>query len=242
MMSMLSDIAEIYYDTRSLIFPECCMVCGCHVTHAMHNICPRCRVNIPTTNYWLREDNPSKECFDGLLPITQGSSFFFYKGNSLWRSLVHRFKYGGTWQIAYNLGRWYGAELKSTSLYDDVDIIIPLPLHPIKSIMRGYNQSRYIADGIAKEMGIKVESHAIRRTRNNPSQARRKREERWVGLDDLFRVTKPEKLRGKHILVVDDVMTSGATLYACLHAIIESVSDARISFATLAVTQHITQL
>jgi ComF family protein len=180
----------------------------------MHNICPHCRLNIPTTNYWLKEHNPAKERFDGLLPIYRGSSFFFFKGNSLWRTIIHRFKYGGMWQIAYNLGRWYGAELKESSLYDDVDIIIPLPLHPIKSIKRGYNQSRYIADGIAKELGADVESHAVRRIRNNPSQARRKRRDRWEGVDDLFRVVKPEKLRGKHILIVDDVISTGESLTA----------------------------
>lgn len=241
-MSMFDEIVGIYHDIRSLVFPECCMVCGRHVTHTMHNICPHCRLNIPTTNYWLKENNPAKERFDGLLPIYRGSSFFFFKGNSLWRTIIHRFKYGGMWQIAYNLGRWYGAELKESSLYDDVDIIIPLPLHPIKSIKRGYNQSRYIADGIAKELGADVESHAVRRIRNNPSQARRKRRDRWEGVDDLFRVVKPEKLRGKHILIVDDVMTSGATLYACMLAIHTAIPDARISFATLAITQHITEL
>jgi ComF family protein len=241
-MSMLDDIVESYHDIRSLIFAECCMVCGCHVTRSMHNICPRCRLDIPLTNYWLKEDNPAKERFDGLLPVTHGSAFFFYKGNSLWRTLIHRFKYGGLWQMAYNLGRWYGAELKASTLYDDIDIIIPLPLHPIKSIKRGYNQSRYLADGIAKELGVEVESRAVRRTRNNPSQARLKRRERWEGVDDLFSVVKPERLRGKHILVVDDVMTSGATLYSCMQTILAAVPDARISFATLAVTGHITPL
>jgi ComF family protein len=146
------------------------------------------------------------------------------------------------WQIAYNLGVWYGAELKASTLYDDVDIIIPLPLHPIKSIMRGYNQSRYLAEGIAKMLGATVDSSAIRRTRNNPSQARLKRGERWESVDNLFRVTKPERLRGKHILIVDDVLTTGATLYNCMLAIHTALPDARISFATLAVTQRISHI
>ena len=241
-MSTLRSIVELYHDIRSLLFPECCMVCGEHISSTMHGICPRCRLEIPITNYWLRDDNPAKERFDGLLPIVHGSSFFFYRGNSLWRTLIHRFKYGGMWQMAYNLGEWYGAELKASELYDDIDVIIPLPLHPIKTLKRGYNQARYLADGIAKSLGASVDSHAVRRTRNNPSQARRKRRERWEGVDDLFRVTKPERLRGKHILVVDDVMTSGATLYGCMLAIHTAVPDARISFATLAVTQYISHL
>jgi predicted amidophosphoribosyltransferase len=136
----------------------------------------------------------------------------------------------------------YGNDVDRGYAVDDIDIIIPLPLHPIKSIKRGYNQSRYLADGIAKELGVEVESRAVRRTRNNPSQARLKRRERWEGVDDLFSVVKPERLRGKHILVVDDVMTSGATLYSCMQTILAAVPDARISFATLAVTGHITPL
>ena len=241
-MSMPNTILKLWRDIRSLVFPECCMVCGGHITPSMNGICPRCRLDIPLTNYWLTDNNPSKECFDGLVPVYRGSSFFFYKGNSLWRTMIHRFKYGGMRQIAYNLGVWYGAELKASTLYDDVDIIIPLPLHPIKSIMRGYNQSRYLAEGIAKMLGATVDSSAIRRTRNNPSQARLKRGERWESVDNLFRVTKPERLRGKHILIVDDVLTTGATLYNCMLAIHTALPDARISFATLAVTQRISHI
>lgn len=239
---MLDAIIDAYYDIRSLVFPQCCIACGCHVTRNMRNICPRCRIEIPLTNYWKEENNPAKERFDGLVPIEQGSSFFFYIANSQWRNVIHRFKYDGMWRWAYDLGRWYGAELHDSGHYNDIDVIIPLPLHPIKSIKRGYNQSRYLADGIAKELGVAVDGRAVRRIRNNPSQARRKRQSRWEGVADLFAVEHPERLQGKHILIVDDVLTSGATLYACMLAIRNAVPDVRLSFATLAVTQHITQM
>ena len=159
------------------------MICGEHVDDAMHGVCIKCRFDIPLTNYWLKEENPVKEKFAGVVPIEQGSSFIFYAGDSLWRTMVHRFKYSGEWQIAYNMGRWYGAELKASGLYDDVDVIIPIPLHPFKLLKRGYNQSTYLAEGMAKAMGISVDTRAARRIRNNPSQARRGARDRWENVD-----------------------------------------------------------
>lgn len=231
-----------YHAIRSLLFPQECIVCGEHVDDAMHDICMRCRLDIPLTNYLNQEENPVKERFAGVVPIEQGSSFMFYAGNSLWRTMVHRFKYGGMWRIAYTMGRWYGAELKASGLYDDVDVIIPIPLHIFKLLKRGYNQSTYLAEGMARSMGISVDTRCSRRTRNNPSQARRRARDRWDNVDDLFRIVHPEHLRGKHILVVDDVLTSGATLTTFLHTLKSAVPDCRISVATLAVTKHITPL
>lgn len=217
-------------------------MCGEHVNDAMHGICIKCRYNIPLTNYWLKEENPVKEKFAGLVPIEQGSSFIFYAGDSLWRTMIHRFKYSGEWQIAYNMGRWYGAELKASGLYDNVDLVIPIPLHYIKILKRGYNQSTYLAEGIAKSLGAKVDTRATRRIRNNPSQARRGARDRWENVDKLFHIVHPERLRGKHILVVDDVLTSGATLTTFLKEVTQTIPDCRISIATLAVTKHITPL
>lgn len=238
----MSTLYSAYRAIRSLLLAEECIACGEHVSEGMHSICMRCRLDIPLTNYWLTEENPVKERFAGVVPIVQGSAFMFYAGNSLWRTMVHRFKYGGMWRIAYTMGKWYGAELRESGLYNDVDVIIPIPLHPIKLLKRGYNQSTYLAEGMAHSMRIKVDTRSTRRMRNNPSQARRGARDRWENVDDLFAVRHPERLRGKHILVVDDVLTSGATLTALLKAINAAVPDCRISVATLAVTKHITPL
>ena len=180
-----------------------------------------------------------KEHFAGLVPLVQGSSFIFYSGESLWRDMVHRFKYGGEWVIAESMGRWYGAELRDSGLYNDIDAVVPVPLHPLKTLRRGYNQSRYLAEGIAHELGAKVVADAVVRRRNNPSQARRRGSERWDNVEALFELRKADKLRGKHLLLVDDVLTSGATLTACAEAILKVQPDCRISIATLAVTQRI---
>ncbi len=238
-MSMLYDM---FRELRSQLFPSRCIVCGCSTTHTMQGICPECRFNIPLTYSWLKADNPIKSHFDGLIPIVHGSSFFTYKGHSEWALLINRFKYGGKWRFAYTLGLWYGSELKASGLYDDIDVIVPVPLHTFKLLKRGYNQSRYLAEGMAEAMGIKVDARSVVRVRNNPSQAKRKANERWHNVDDLFAVRDSERLRGKHILVVDDVLTSGATLYACLSAIHSTLTDCRLSIATLAVSEYNTAI
>ena len=224
----------------SLLFPSGCIVCGEHVTASMHGICTRCRYDIPLTNYWTNHDNPVKELFAGKVPIVEGSSFFFFSGHSLWRTLIHRFKYGGRWRIAYEMGRWYGSELKASGLYDDIDVVVPVPLHWRKLLSRGYNQSTYLAEGIAHSMSVGVDSHTLRRHRNNPSQARRKGSDRWQNVEDLFSVRNPHRLKDKHILIVDDVLTSGATLSSAISALLDATPNCRISVATLAVTRHIT--
>lgn len=238
-MSMLGSILR---DVRSLLFAEECIACGMHVTEEMHGICPMCRYNIPLTHFWLHDDNPVKELLSVHAPIHLASSLFYFSGGSIWQALIHRFKYGNAWQIAYSMGLWYGAELRDTGRYDDVDMVIAVPLHPIKRLKRGYNQSSYIADGIAKSLGCSVERKAARRIRNNPSQARRSVDERWKNTDNLFRIVRPERLQGKHILLVDDVLTSGATMTALISAIRESVPDCTISVATLAVTRYISEI
>ncbi|MBQ8493560.1 MAG: ComF family protein [Alistipes sp.] len=238
----MSMLRSIFSAIGSLFFPRRCVVCGEYVSDAMHGICLRCRYEIPLTNYWRESNNPVKEHFDGIVPIVEGSAFFFFSGTSLWRTLVHRFKYGGQWHIARTMGRWYGSELKESGLYDDVDVIVPIPLHPIKLFKRGYNQSTYLAEGMAEAMGVRVERRAMRRLRNNPSQARRRGAERWQNVDKLFGVRQAERLKGRHILLVDDVLTSGATLSAAVRTILDAVPDSRISVATLAVTRRITPI
>lgn len=235
-------LCDMLRELRSLLFPPRCMVCGVSTTPTMQGICPKCRFDIPLTYWWLKDDNPTKSRFDGLIPIVHGSSFFTYKGRSQWAQLIGRFKYGGKWRFAHTLGLWYGSELKASGLYDDIDVIVPVPLHAVKLLKRGYNQSRYLAEGMAEAMGIAVDARSVVRVRNNPSQAKRKANERWHNVDDLFAVRHPERLSNKHILVVDDVLTSGATLYACLSAIHTALPDCRLSVATLAVSEYISAI
>ena len=232
-------LSNLFADLRSLLFPSGCIVCGGDVSPSMHGICTMCRYEIPLTNFWLEDENPTKEHFAGIIPLVHASSFFYFSHESQWRTLIHRFKYGGEWRIAETLGSWYGSVLHDTGKYDDVDVVVPVPLHFIKTIKRGYNQSSYLAESIARELGKPTDRRSVRRHRNNPPQSRSSMGERWTNVENLFTVANPRALSGKHILLVDDVLTTGATLASLASAILAAVPDARISIATLAVSRKI---
>ena len=178
------------------------------------------------------------ERFWGLLPIEHASALFWYVEGSPWRDAVHRFKYGGRWLSAYDMGRWYGALIRESGLYASVDAVVPVPLHWWRSVWRGYNQSEYIARGIARELGVEVLSRAVVRHRYNQSQTRQSTFRRWANVEGIFRVRRADELRGRHILLVDDVFTTGATIFSLGETILRTVPDVRLSVAVLATTRR----
>ena len=201
-------------------------------------ICTRCRIDAPYTNYWTTPDNPMTQKLWGIIPVINASSMLFFANGGSWQRLIHGFKYRGEWRTARNAGRWFGEELKRGGLYNSVEVVVAVPLHPLKRLKRGYNQSEYIAEGIARSLGVPTLRRSVVRTVNNPSQTRNIRSERWSNVDGIFEVRQVEQLRGKHILLVDDVFTTGATICSCAESIIRSVPDCHISIATLACTRQ----
>lgn len=235
-MSTLSDILR---SIGSLIAPRRCAVCGGELPRGVDFVCTMCRYKAPLTGFWREADNPMKERLTALVHVEHASALFFFSGGSGWREVIHRFKYGGRWRAAYRLGRRYGAELKAGGLYGDIDVVVPVPLHYRKLLHRGYNQSTYIAQGIARELGVKVDTRILRRKRNNPSQARTMPAERWDNVTDLFEVRRSARISGeRHILLVDDVFTTGATVISCIEALRRSQPRCRISVAALAVSRR----
>lgn len=239
-MSILSDfLKRTLSDIGSLLLPAHCPVCGEMLIEEERFVCTACRYRAPMTYFWRDADNPMARRFWGLLPIERASAFIWFIDESRWRDLIHTFKYRGGWLAAQRMGEWYGVEMMRDGALEDIDLIIPVPLHWRKRLARRYNQSEYIASGIARASGIKVETRAVRRTRNNPSQAQRSLNERWDNVEDIFTVIHPERLRSRHILLVDDVFTTGATIASCAERIIEACEgDVRISIAVLAVSRR----
>ncbi len=189
------------------------------------------------TGFAEQPDNPMRERLTAMVPIEHASALFYFIAGSDWRKAVHDFKYHGRWSHARNLGVWFGHILHKSRNYDDIDLVVPVPLHTRKRLSRGYNQSDYIADGIASALGVKVAHHALVRKINNESQTRHSRNERWSNVEGIFKVKSADQLSGKHILLVDDVFTTGATIIACCETILSACSDVRISVATLSVSQ-----
>ena len=228
----LSDIFRLFY-------PERCTACGRILPEGAGFLCPHCRWDMPLTGYAREHDNPVARKFWGLLPVEEACALmFFVKGNQ-YRSMIHGFKYRGQWRTSLRLGEMLGSELRESGLYDDVDIVVPVPLHYRRRLARGYNQAEYLARGIAGALDAKVDSRSVVRSTYNRSQAStRIRNDRWENVKGIFSVRKPERLSGRHILLVDDVLTTGATLIACGETIRQAVPDCRLSVAVLAVSAY----
>lgn len=229
-------IKDWLYSFLSLLFPRCCVVCGRPLAKGEECICAACNINLPRTNYHLQKDNPVEQLFWGKIPLERATSFFFYRKGSDFRQILHQLKYGGQKEIGAIMGRYMASELSSSGFFEGVDVIIPVPLHKKKQQIRGYNQSEWIARGIAVVTGIPVDTDAVVRRKNTETQTRKSTFERWENVDGIFELYRAEALVGKHILLVDDVLTTGATTVACASRLME-VKGMRISVLTLAMAE-----
>lgn len=166
-------------DLASLVFPDVCPVCGSMMSDGERFVCTACRYRIPLTGFCREADNPMWRKFWGLVPVERAAALYWFIDGSDWRRLIHDFKYGGKWLLAVRIGRWLGAELAAGGLYGDVDVVVPVPLHWRKRISRGYNQSEYIAEGVAHSLGVPCDFRSVRRRVNNPSQTQQRHGDRW---------------------------------------------------------------
>lgn len=220
----------------SLFFPRCCAVCGKPLAKGEEGICVLCSMALPRTDFHLQADNPVEQCFWGKLPLQRATSFFFYRKGGSFRQILHQLKYGGNKELGAVMGRHMASELLSAGFFEGVDVIVPVPLHRKKQRLRGYNQSEWIALGVASVVGIPVDTESVRRWKNTETQTRKFTFERWKNVDGVFELHHPERFVGKHVLMVDDVLTTGATTIACASCFIE-VEGLRMSLLTLAVAE-----
>jgi ComF family protein len=239
-MSILCDISAIALDVASLFMPRSCLACGRVLLEGEESVCLACRYNIPLTNYAKNKENPVKLLFDNVLPVESAMAMFWFVGGTEWQRIIHNFKYHGRWYFAQKMGEWLGEELIDSDNFEDIDLIIPIPLHFRRRLRRGYNQSEQLAIGVARKMGVAYDFRAVRRHLYNESQTLKSRTERWDNVEEIFEVRNAKRLRGHHILLVDDVLTTGATMSSCASTIVKACEgDVRISIATLSVSRRI---
>lgn len=220
----------------SLFFPRYCIVCGRTLAKGEECLCTMCNINLPRTDYHLRKDNPVEKMFWGKIPLERATSFFFYRKGSDFRQILHQLKYGGQKGIGAIMGRYMAAELLASGFFDGVDIILPVPLHKKKQQIRGYNQSEWIARGIAAVTGISIDTESVVRQKNTETQTRKSSFERWENVEGIFELHHAQSLTGKHVLIVDDVLTTGATTVECASCLAE-IEGIRISILTLAMAE-----
>ncbi|TAH18495.1 MAG: ComF family protein [Cytophagales bacterium] len=205
---MLSDFVD-------MLFPRSCLTCSSLLEKNEEIICVQCRYALPKTNFHLEEDNELARKFWGRIPLKHAFAYLRFVKTGKVQVLLHHLKYYGKQEIGEMLGRWYGNDLKKSQLATQFDLILPVPLHPSKLEKRGYNQCDSIARGMAEGLSVAWDSGILVRQKANVSQTRKDRVERWENVANIFYITKPEKVKGKNILLIDDVITTGATLEAC---------------------------
>lgn len=230
----MSYLYDLFDDLISLLFPRLCYACGQHLLRNEKLICTECYVKIPRTTYHLEEGNPVEQLFWGRCRIERAAAFSFYNRNSRIRKLIHNLKYKGIQEIGIELGRIYGTMLAGSKFLNGIDAIIPVPLHISKKRMRGFNQSDLICRGLSEVTGLPVDYTSLKRITKTATQTKRSRYERWINVEGIFSVEDSDAVRGKHFLLVDDVITTGSTIEACANELLK-YENVRVSVAAIAV-------
>jgi ComF family protein len=209
---------NVWSDLVNLFYPQLCLLCGNPLIENERHICLNCLYELPKTNYHTNRRNPARALFDGFPQVDETTAFLFFEKEGITQKLVHSFKYYDNKDLAEFLGRMAALELKEYGFYASVDTIIPVPLHHGKEKKRGYNQAECIAKGIASVYGCGVDGSSMVRILKTKSQTRKSVYERHVNVEDIFRLVAghTEHLSGKQVLIVDDVLTTGSTVSACI--------------------------
>ena len=217
----------------NLFYPRVCAACGEPLLKDEETVCLKCRYLLPKTGYERMPDNPLAQTFYGRVKFNVVTSCFFFSKKGKVQHLIHQLKYKGNSEAGIFLGQQLGETIKDAPLFQGIDYLIPVPLHPKREKQRGYNQSLMIARGISEVTGIPIGDKYLRRAVNTATQTHKTKEERYQNVKDIFEVCFPEELKGKHVLLIDDVLTTGATLEACAHQL-EDIPGIVISAATAA--------
>lgn len=219
-------------DFFSLFYPEVCLACGEGIAEKEEFVCNSCLYKLPKTEYHNQPNNLLAKAFYGRAEVKAAAAYCYYAKGGMVQDLVHEIKYKGKKELGNAFGKWYGAELKHAPAFSELDYIIPVPLHPQKLKRRGYNQSACFAQGLSTVMKVPVLPNGLKRIKNTETQTNKSRFSRWENVKDVFAVDDKEQLQNKHVLLVDDIITTGATMEACIH-VLNAIPVASVSVASI---------
>ena len=208
-------IQTIKESVLHLFFPHLCAGCGTDVIAGTEWLCLSCVAQLPETRFQLHRENPVDKLFWGRIALHQATAQYYFTKQSLMQALLHQFKYKGGQELGRWLGRLMASHIRRSPFFQEIDVLVPLPLHRSRQRQRGYNQAEILCNGMSEVLGKPVLHHTVIRKEATESQTRKNRLERWENMQDRFELVDAASIEGLHVLLVDDVITTGATLEAC---------------------------
>ncbi len=233
---MYKRLAKIINDINNILLPVVCFGCNARLSSGEHVLCTVCRHELPLTDYNFTDENAVDRIFYGRIPIKKASSFLFFTKNGRVQQLMHYLKYKKQESIGGFFGDWYGSLLKEENALSDVDVVVPVPLHPKKEKKRSYNQVSLFAQQIAEHLQVDYTPHLLVRAKNTKTQTKKDRQLRWETIQDAFHANLSKNKEYKHVLLIDDIITTGATIEACASSL-RTIPGIKISVASMAVVE-----
>lgn len=225
----------MFHDFVNLFYPRVCHICDELLVKGEYVICLKCLHELPVTNYHLYNENPVKKVFYGRVPIENATALLLFHKKGSVQKLIHRLKYKGHREIGIYLGKWAGTEMAAAENFKDIDLVIPVPLHRKKLRSRGFNQVEGFGKEIASALGIPYMDDTLLKKSFSTTQTLKERLSRWGNIEETFFLLHPKAIENKHILLVDDLITTGATLEACAN-VLRQAEGVQVSIATMAIT------
>lgn len=220
-------------DFLSLIYPRHCEACAGNLFRHETFLCNHCVIGLPKSNFHLQATNELLRTFEGRVPLKHGLSFYLFEKSGKIQRLLHAIKYHGQKELAEHLGSLYSQDLKDHMTHDPVEMVIPVPLHRNKLKSRGYNQSEWFAKGLSKGLYAEMRTDLLDRVADTATQTKKKKYQRWENVEGIFKLNEAKQLANRHVLLVDDVITTGATIEAACQELMK-VEGIRISVASIA--------
>lgn len=227
---------KILKDFFSIFYPELCANCDNQLAQNENTVCTFCRHDLPLTNFTNYSENKITKTFYGRVLVEKANSLLFYRKEGITKKLIHELKYKGNEEIGTFFGNWLGEILKQNNQFSDINLIVPVPLHPKKMKQRGYNQVSKFGERLSEHLEKPYLENVLLRTSTSKTQTFKARFERFNNNDTKFQLNNTSKFKGKHILLIDDVITTGATLEACAKEL-QKMEGVKISILTMAYTE-----
>lgn len=230
-------LKEIKDSILHLAFPHVCEGCCTENLQAEHLLCLRCLSSLPETNFHLHANNPIEKIFWGRIAVTSATAQYYFTKESMIQHLMHQFKYKNNKEVGIYLGKLMGWTMATSNRFSFIDALIPLPLHKSKEHKRGYNQAAVLCEGISSVLNKPVLKNVVIRPEQTETQTKKGRIQRWQNMEGKFQLNNSAAIEDKHVLLVDDVITTGATLEACGREIVKA-KNVQLSMATLCFSFH----